>query len=57
MLALHSDFMHIETQDINLVAGTIIIVMMLIRKERKLSYTSDTLLSPKNLNFTKQKEE
>lgn len=49
--------MHIETQDINLVAGAIIIVMMLIRKERKLSYTSDTLLSPKKLNFTKQKEE
>lgn len=57
MLALYSNFMHIETQDINLVAGAIIIVMMLIRKERKLSYTSDTLLSPKNLNFTKQKEE
>lgn len=57
MLALYSNFMHIETQDINLVAGAIIIVMMLIRKERKLSYTSDTLLSPKKLNFTKQKEE
>lgn len=35
MLALHSDFMKIETQDINLVAGAIIIAMMLIRKEKE----------------------
>lgn len=35
MLALHSDFMKIETQDINLVAGAIIITMMLIRKEKE----------------------
>ena len=57
MLALHSDFMKIETQDINLVAGTIIIVMMLIRKERELKQSSNGLAMPKNLRFTKQKEE
>ncbi|MBR1480275.1 MAG: hypothetical protein IJ599_05330 [Alphaproteobacteria bacterium] len=34
MLALHSSFLHIETQDINLVAGGIIILMMLVRRER-----------------------
>jgi putative ABC transport system permease protein len=34
MIALHSDFMQIETQDLNIVAGLIIIAMMLIRKER-----------------------
>lgn len=56
MLALHSDFMQIETQDINLVAGSIIITMMLIRKERELTHTSDSMLSPKSLHFTKQQE-
>lgn len=35
MLALHSDLMKIETQDINLVAGATIITMMLLRKEKK----------------------
>ena len=54
MLALHSDFMHIETQDINFVAGAIIIVMMLTHKERKLHYTNDPLLAPKKLSLTKQ---
>ena len=34
MIALHSDFMHIETQDLNIVAGLIIVAMMLIRKEK-----------------------
>ena len=32
MLALHSDFMKIDTQDINLVAGGIIIAMLILRK-------------------------
>ncbi len=57
MLALHSDFMHIETQDINLVAGAIIIVMMLIRKDQKLQQSGNAILMQKNLRFTKQKEE
>ncbi len=56
MLALHSDFMQIETQDINLVAGAIIIAMMLIRKERKIKNIIDNLSLQKNLRFTVREE-
>lgn len=55
MIALHSDFMKIETQDINLVAGAIIIAMMLIRKERE-SQANINVDTRKKLQFTKQKE-
>ena len=53
MLALHSDFMKIETQDINLVAGAIIIAMMLIRKERRCR-ADESIVVRKTLCFTKK---
>ncbi|MBR1479649.1 MAG: hypothetical protein IJ599_01990 [Alphaproteobacteria bacterium] len=56
MIALHSDFMKIETQDINLVAGAIIIAMMLMRKERE-SRADVSIEVRKKLQFTKKEEE
>lgn len=56
MIALHSDFMKIETQDINLVAGAIIIAMMLMRKERE-SRADVSIKVRKKLQFTKKEEE
>lgn len=56
MIALHSDFMKIETQDINLVAGAIIIAMMMMRKERE-SRADVSIEVRKKLQFTKKEEE
>ncbi len=55
MLALHSDFMRVETQDINLVAGAIIIAMMLVRKERE-SQADVSIEVRKKLLFTKKED-
>ena len=56
VIALRSDFMKIETQNINLVVWTIVIGMMLLNKERK-SQNDRNIAVRKNFQFPKLKKE